>query len=430
MSYSVKSGNIFGRIGAGLAKGLSEQLPKEVERHRLSSGLEQLNKQEGLSPRDYFTKSLGIPGVVDRPQVIQSLEKLARQQSVIDSTKERQRNIDEQLRNQNRGQRSPSQNNEAAPSATTTEGVEATLNPYIPPSGEEVENRARQLVADEPYIYPNLEDARAAVNNQIAADAAQSSAQINKRGLQQDVQSKAEDELKKEITARGVQIPARSKSRLDSQAIDDVRTGKLTEKQAAKKYGEEADKLSRDFAKVRGWGGIDLITNKHNDLRSSIRSIQEKYPERLDRRDFADEMIGENRISPQFAYGMMLPVNKVPELNKELKNLKDIKPKISKSPSGGGLAGLGYGRSKNIDPVTKTREISPQLLKTMGKEGSPLAVAYELEKKGYDPQVWKDYALEHKGELTGDQYEELGITQKAFSGALNDLWFKSFTGIE
>lgn len=39
------SGNIFGRIGKGIGKGLSEQIPKEVDRYRLSSGLKTLGEQ-------------------------------------------------------------------------------------------------------------------------------------------------------------------------------------------------------------------------------------------------------------------------------------------------------------------------------------------------------------------------------------------------
>jgi len=46
-----ETGNIAGRIGRGFGKGLSEQIPKEMERYRLSSGLEKLNKEgANLSP--------------------------------------------------------------------------------------------------------------------------------------------------------------------------------------------------------------------------------------------------------------------------------------------------------------------------------------------------------------------------------------------
>lgn len=430
MAQEIKQANIFGRIGSGLGQGLGEQLPKEIERGRLSSGLENLNKQQNLSPQEYFTKALSIPGLLDRPQVIQSLENLARQRAVMNSVQQQQQNVNNQLRNPAQNQRNIGGEPSGYSSATTKEGVKATLNPYIPPSGPEIENMARQKLANEPYIYPNIESARSAVNNEIAANTAQSNAQINKRNLQQDVQTKAQKELKDEIATRGANIPGRMMSNLQKQAIQDVKDEKLTENEAGIEYGKQAEKIDRDLSKVRGWGGIDLITNKPKDLFSSVRAIREKYPEREDRRDLAEIMVGENGLSPQFAFGLMMPVNETPELNKELKSLPNIKPRIEKAVGLPGLAGLGFSKPKSIDPISKTREISPKLLKSMGTTGSPLAAMYELEKKGYSPDEFKSYLLDHKKQLTEDQYDELGLTQKGFSGLLNDIWFRSFTGIK
>jgi len=69
MSYQVKQGNIFGRLGSGIGQGLAEQLPKEIERSRLAQGLEDLSQQQGLSPTQKFAKLAAIPGVT--PQMIQ-----------------------------------------------------------------------------------------------------------------------------------------------------------------------------------------------------------------------------------------------------------------------------------------------------------------------------------------------------------------------
>jgi len=81
MATYVKQGDIFGRIGQNLGQGLAEQIPKEVERNRLSQGLQQLNQQKNLSPLEYFTQALGVPGLIDRPQAIQSLSELAKIQN-------------------------------------------------------------------------------------------------------------------------------------------------------------------------------------------------------------------------------------------------------------------------------------------------------------------------------------------------------------
>lgn len=78
MSYSVKQGDIFGRIGTGIGKGLSEQVPKELERNRLSSALKSLGEQEGLTPYQQFTGLVGAAH--EYPQVVQSGAELLRHQ--------------------------------------------------------------------------------------------------------------------------------------------------------------------------------------------------------------------------------------------------------------------------------------------------------------------------------------------------------------
>jgi hypothetical protein len=70
MSYSIKPGNLFGRIGTELGKGLAEQIPKEVERTRLAQGLEALGQQQGLTPFQQLGRLATLPGVT--PQLIQS----------------------------------------------------------------------------------------------------------------------------------------------------------------------------------------------------------------------------------------------------------------------------------------------------------------------------------------------------------------------
>ena len=55
--YTVKQPNIFGRIGSGIGQGLAETLPKEMERGRLSQGLQQFEKESGnLKPVQQYTR--------------------------------------------------------------------------------------------------------------------------------------------------------------------------------------------------------------------------------------------------------------------------------------------------------------------------------------------------------------------------------------
>lgn len=83
-----QQGDIFGRIGKGLGRGLSEQIPKEVERYKLSSGLRSLEQEVGnLTPLQQLTRLSSIPGVT--PQMVQSFGELARIQNQRNSYRNR-----------------------------------------------------------------------------------------------------------------------------------------------------------------------------------------------------------------------------------------------------------------------------------------------------------------------------------------------------
>jgi len=80
MSQKIKQANIFGRLGTGIGQGIAEQAPKEAERYRMQQGLQQLEKESAnLSPTQQYTRALGVPGLIDRPQALQSYADLLRQ---------------------------------------------------------------------------------------------------------------------------------------------------------------------------------------------------------------------------------------------------------------------------------------------------------------------------------------------------------------
>jgi hypothetical protein len=83
------SGNVFGRLGKGIGQGLNEQVPKEIERSRLSSGLKKLSeraKKEKLSPFDIFAEAAGTPGVTPQHLYTMSpiLNQMVQKQNFID----------------------------------------------------------------------------------------------------------------------------------------------------------------------------------------------------------------------------------------------------------------------------------------------------------------------------------------------------------
>lgn len=79
MAQYIKNANIFGRVGSGIGQGLAEQIPKEIERNRLSSGLQAFEQEhQNLTPMQQLARLSAIPGIT--PQTIQSFSDLAKQQ--------------------------------------------------------------------------------------------------------------------------------------------------------------------------------------------------------------------------------------------------------------------------------------------------------------------------------------------------------------
>lgn len=425
MAQQIKQANIFGRVGTGLGRGLAEQLPKEVERNRLATGLERLGEQKGNTP---FQNFAGLVGAAhEYPQVVQSGGDLLRQQSIIDSIKRNPESVPiGEYRPLN-----PPNSNEGPKSATRPESTEAALNPYIPPPGAEQENMARLRMAAEPHVYQNLDQARQAVSNEVAGNVQQSNAKLAKRELEQNVQNDTEARLAKEIGTLGAQVPGTAISRLQQEAVDDVRTGKLSPDEAKVKYGKEADEMSRAFANISSWGNMSLIGKSPKSLIQSMDSVRKEAKKGGYSKEAADSMIADNGVTPQFAYASMYPVNEIKPLNDEIKSLPNISPRLEKVAGLPGLAGLGMARPGGVNAVKETEKIAPSLARSMGLEGSPLSIGYELEQKGYDPNTWKKYLTDNQESLnlTSHQKEELGKAQPGFFGLLNDWWLKSFSGV-
>lgn len=86
---TIERNDLFGRIGKNVGQGLSEQLPKEMDQRRLSSGLQALADEAdkgNLSPAQFLARAAGTYGVT--PQMVQSFGDLAKQQGTRQKIKD------------------------------------------------------------------------------------------------------------------------------------------------------------------------------------------------------------------------------------------------------------------------------------------------------------------------------------------------------
>lgn len=110
MSYQVQPGNFAGRLGEGLGKGLAEQVPQEMQRHRLSEGLRNVQQNPG-NQIENLIRLYSTPGVT--PEMAQTLGPLLQQAAV----------------KQNRQQKTGGQATRTQPTQAGTQGQQAGFQP-------------------------------------------------------------------------------------------------------------------------------------------------------------------------------------------------------------------------------------------------------------------------------------------------------------
>lgn len=420
-SFKVSQGSTAGRVGAGLGKGLAEALPKEVQQYRLQQGLKQFAEQApGMNPLQAFAQAAGIPGVT--PQMIQALPEIVKQQQYAREFSNKaneappafpsQPNLTETIENQG---------------LTTRRPVEETLNPPIPRSYPEILSAASQNYNANPQFYKNDPQNAIAEQEKIEAfNQERNKAFQNKRLLEQGVQSNVKSSLANRAKTYNVQIPGNVYQDIENEALRSVlpkdQGGEgYTEEQSANVYGKILDEVSREYQSLKDLGNWSILTQSPKEINRTLTSLQKDFKSRNDQRNMADLLIGQNGFSPGKAYNLAFPISDYKELNAEMSKL----PKLSEPLS----FKKGYAEiPKSLkDPVQATNSIVQKLAENLGN-GSPLSVAYELDRLGYDAGIWLRYLDNNKEkyDLTKRQSDELKRTRGVIRN-LNDQWIETFS---
>ena len=397
---SIPQANIFGRVGSGIGQGLAEQLPREIERGRLASGLGQLGKQEGLTPFQQFSALASLPGVT--PQMIQSGAELLRQQGISQGFRRMADSAEsanspagkgqpfqstEQSRNvpSASNQYNPQQPQENAQGVATPGPTQATLNPPIPKTLPQMQIRAGQLQKQSPDIYPDPASALAGAVQEDQQLQAQYAALQGQRKGQQDVQNTIRKELDDVIQRAGVKIPDNVYQPIEKEAMDAVRNGEVDELTAAKLSREKMDAISREYdgiKRISAWNGSD-------EMKRSVKSLQQDFDKRNDLENFADTLVGEGGFSYPIAYWNAYK-DKTPE------NIKSELNKIKRPGMDSYRRGVPNPKMTEKPSSDFAKKIGPMI---RGTDASPLAIAQELKMRGYDPQTFLNYLVDHKREL-------------------------------
>lgn len=432
MAQIIEQSDKFGKIGKAFGEGMGQQLPKEVDRYRLSQGLQKFEQESaGLSPMQQLTRLSSIPGIT--PQMIQSFGELAKQQSRATGLKRgstAESIVETPTKNPYKRVEQPQAGGNEAPSVTTRRPIDATLNPKIPKTLTQLQNRAGQLLEENPGLYaqnPDLALQAAALEDKQEQDINQ--ALQGQRKNEQDVQRTLEEGLRHQNQLLGAQVPGTVYSEIEDKAINAVRPKEfggegLTEQEAKKKYGAELDKVSRDYKALETLGKYKLLTQSAEGNKATLRSIREGFKERDDLENLADSYISVNGLSPSKAYYLAYPVSDYKEVNNTIKKLPKLENTVSFKK---GYPEVGVPPEYLRDETLKA---SVKLAENLG-DASLLSIGTELQAKGYDPQIWMNYIDKNRKHLnlSERQARELG-KPRDFTSSLNDMWLFYLSGLD
>ncbi len=423
MAQIIEQSDKFGRIGKAFGQGLSEQIPKEVDRYRLSQGLKNFEKDsEGLNPMQQLTRLSSIPGIT--PQMIQSFGDLAKQQSTRNaygnpgqpgqvargslSTSGSQGNMtNDQLENIVQRQVPRGAAQDVAPPADMTNKTIVDKNPVRPEAiprerwTPQQVNQERAAIAQQFPMFTHEQvnqEVADRENRYLAAPATQREIDTYRdqqktkvrEGLTAGIERKLQKtgpELNKDISGNMLAALERG---MENDLVENLN---LTPDQAIDKWSEKALKLAEAKDKVNtlsGKAGIDNFFKKEETM-NSLEAAQSVFANANNKKEFFDIVKTDFKISPLKAAALAYPRSKP---------VSDYISKIKK---------IQQFSSDNIDRTS--RKYAADLGKIIDSDDSILAVVHEIQKK--DPYFNKNAFINQLNKnknqlsLSDDQKNEL-----------------------
>lgn len=408
MSYSIKQAPIGSRLGTGIGQGLSESIPKEIDRGRLASGLKQLSEKKGLSPFEQFAGLASIPGTT--PQIIQSGSELLRQQAYLNSLKNQfqGKNGTESGAYKPTAQEFMQPVKGEVPTLATAEDTAQSYKSYIPPTEQQERQDAFDNFNANParynYDFENALAERKSITGRNQEIQKSHQAQEEKAVAKE---TKLKDAFDKESQRLGI-IPMGENANFDpklyqlfeQKLLNSILSKKeggegLTQEQATKKYSDELLKAYenyRDLSTLSSWSPKEF-NRRVGVIQKNMDSLGQEA-----KKVIMDKLIADYQLSPLFAAHKAYPLKKgqIPEIEKF---------------EGGAL-------------IPSRKGSYAQLKKQMGKTHSPLSIAYELQNNGADPRTWLNYLDQNRDDLEVWQANQLDKNINMFD--LKDMWLRAW----
>lgn len=376
-------GSISGRIGKGFAKSLSEQLPQEVARHRLSSGLRNLSESKEQNPLKQLADLYSTPGIT--PEIAKQAQEYMRQQAIIN---EGQSNV----QSQNQGQSQPMANQPPSQQQSQNQAPQRLQN-----TPEAIRLGGLNYIKKFPLRYRSVEDAEA----QYIKDATHQQTQIDE--VRKGLQEKSSQLLHKNGKEKYSDVLGELQREFEKRAEDDVISGRRSRSEAEDYHG----KKMLDFAKARNkqqtMGKDRMRALFSSNPKKELKAAREIYKDADMPEAFANDLITYQGLSRPFASEFAFPIDE-----KEKSYFKNIP--VSKGTFG-----------------SNTEKVYEDTLDRLSNQDSLQNFALQLSRKGYSPQNFLNYALEHPDKLTPRQLSELQNIG-SFQPTLSDVAYFTLVG--
>jgi hypothetical protein len=455
-------GGIAGRLGKGFGKGLSEQLPKEIERTRLSHGLQQLGQNaENLTPLQQYAAIAGLPGIT--PAHLQALPEILKQQNVRsaftkglkgsesaqpnESPKEARRTLkDIQFAQDERkgitpelkkGERvSDFLNEEEKANANATTPNRNPLSPELVPRNPWTPDKRNEEIGKLFEQIPGLTlpEARELAAENEQRELAQPKIEREKDAFYEGVRQKADQEFDRQLEIKLQKKGAETFADLPGEMQLNLKRGMvndLIKDPSLSKGGEELEKRTIDrvankwteiglnnakaYTALKTLAGSSYLDNSPSTFLQKLRSLQVPYAKAGNKESFKDAMISDFDFSPQRASQLAYPPSS--------KALSEYEGNIKRSPAiGERFREISRKRAKDIQNIITS-------------EDSLLSIARSIKDKDpyFDETSFFDQLREDRENLslTPRQERELGQSESRFLPKWHDIWyFPSSLGIE
>jgi hypothetical protein len=396
-------GTLSSNLGAGIGRGLSSQIPKEIERHRLSAGLENLGKQDfsGENQIGNLAKIYNIPGMT--PEIAQLLQ--------------------QQIAKQNFLQRTPS--GAGAPSRQTNKGPGSERPSAVQENGfatpEQLKDY-RQSVKREPgydevkaladdYLNQGLEQ-----DPQKAIQMAK--LELNQNRQAQQIQNKEfkddlNERLKLDLQGLGLggykDIAGKIQTALVDQGLYLVNNGGLSPEEASAQLSEIALNLAKSGTKLKETGSLANQLKQGRTTKATALREQKKDFEKYGFGEIFDDM-----VTAQMGFTPLLTAHILDPLQNQ--TVKDLIPKQSKN-----FKVPFYDRKMKESQLDK-------IIDAIKPSDNLFSIEYELRKNRYDVSQFKERVAKMEREKKIALSDQQKNQQKSPVGnsILGDILYESF----